>query len=87
MNELDREFFEEYKKFFPGMNLEMISVFAQIMMALPLMTNGAIFRTDSKPTVSSPPMSQRSRDGKRLRLGLPKGSLQESTYKLFEKAG
>jgi DNA-binding MarR family transcriptional regulator len=34
MNELDREFFEEYKKFYPGMNLEMIRLFAQIMMAL-----------------------------------------------------
>jgi ATP phosphoribosyltransferase len=32
-------------------------------------------------------MSQRSRDGKRLRLGLPKGSLQQTTEKLFTLAG
>ena len=34
MNELNREYFEDYKKYFPDMDLEMISVFAQIMMTL-----------------------------------------------------
>ena len=32
-------------------------------------------------------MSQRSREGKCLRLGLPKGSLQQTTEKLFRLAG
>jgi ATP phosphoribosyltransferase len=32
-------------------------------------------------------MSQRSRGKRRLRLGLPKGSLQETTEKLFTRAG
>ena len=32
-------------------------------------------------------MSQRSREAKRLRLGLPKGSLQQTTEKLFTLAG
>jgi ATP phosphoribosyltransferase len=32
-------------------------------------------------------MSERSRKGKRLRLGLPKGSLQQTTEKLFTLAG
>jgi DNA-binding MarR family transcriptional regulator len=34
MNVLDREFLEDYKKLFPGMDLEMIGVFAQIMITL-----------------------------------------------------
>ena len=34
MDELNREFFEDYKRLFPGMDLEMISIFAQIMMTL-----------------------------------------------------
>ena len=34
MDELNREYFEEYRKYFPDMNLEMISVFAQIMITL-----------------------------------------------------
>jgi DNA-binding MarR family transcriptional regulator len=32
MDELDREFFEDYKKFFPGMDLETIHSFARLMM-------------------------------------------------------
>ena len=34
MDELNREYFEGYRKNFPDMDLEMISVFAQIMMTL-----------------------------------------------------
>ena len=34
MNELNREYFEDYKKYFPDMDFEMISIFAQIMMTL-----------------------------------------------------
>ena len=34
MDKLNREFFEDYKKLFPGMDLEMISTFARIMLTL-----------------------------------------------------
>lgn len=34
MDGLNREFFEDYKKLFPGMDLEMISTFARIMLTL-----------------------------------------------------
>ena len=34
MDRIDREFFEDYKRYFPDMDMEMISVFAQIMITL-----------------------------------------------------
>ena len=34
MDGLNKEFFEDYKKLFPGMDLEMISTFARIMLTL-----------------------------------------------------
>ena len=34
MDELNREYFEGYKKIFPGMDMEMISLFARIMITL-----------------------------------------------------
>jgi DNA-binding MarR family transcriptional regulator len=43
MTELDREFFEDYKKLFPNMDLEMISTFAQTMLIfhrLPILMEG-----------------------------------------------
>lgn len=43
MTELGREFFEDYKKLFPAMDLEMISVFARTMLIfhhLPILMEG-----------------------------------------------
>lgn len=43
MTELEREFFEDYKKLFPDMDLEMISVFARTMLIfhhLPILMEG-----------------------------------------------